>query len=120
MHDFCFTIPYGSLLILGGLIGFLRKGSTASLIGGVASGAILCLIAAIQLKLFKQRKNSFAAIFAQLAIGGALTYVLGDRYMTTQKIFPAGVVAGLSAIMTLFYAFKLLTGGNHFKKEAAS
>ncbi|GJP38418.1 hypothetical protein CLOM_g22857 [Closterium sp. NIES-68] len=120
MHDFCFTIPYGSLLIFGGLIGFLRKGSTQSLIGGVASGAILCFIAAIQLKLFKQRKNSFAAIFAQLAIAGALTYILGDRYVSTQKIFPAGVVAGLSGIMALFYAFKLLTGGNHFKKVASS
>eukprot|EP00475_Leptophrys_vorax_P025785 TRINITY_DN36057_c0_g1_i1.p2 TRINITY_DN36057_c0_g1~~TRINITY_DN36057_c0_g1_i1.p2 ORF type:complete len:121 (+),score=11.18 TRINITY_DN36057_c0_g1_i1:176-538(+) len=119
MHDFCFTIPYGALLILGGLMGFAAKGSTQSLYGGVGSGAVLCVVAAVQLNLFKKRKNSFPAILAQLAISGALTYIMGDRYLTTSKVFPAGVVAFLSAVMTLFFAYKLVTGGNHFKKEAA-
>uniref|UniRef100_A0A0D9VVS0 Uncharacterized protein n=1 Tax=Leersia perrieri TaxID=77586 RepID=A0A0D9VVS0_9ORYZ len=49
----------------------------------------------------------------------ALTYVMGQRYLETLKIMPAGVVAGLSALMSAFYLFKIATGGNHIppKKE---
>uniref|UniRef100_A0A453R6X4 Uncharacterized protein n=1 Tax=Aegilops tauschii subsp. strangulata TaxID=200361 RepID=A0A453R6X4_AEGTS len=49
----------------------------------------------------------------------ALTFVMGQRYLETSKIMPAGVVAGLSALMSAFYLFKIATGGNHFspKKE---
>ena len=43
MHDFCFTYPYGFVVLLGGVFGFLRKGSTASLWGGVGSGLLLLL-----------------------------------------------------------------------------
>ncbi|GJN24172.1 hypothetical protein PR202_gb11908 [Eleusine coracana subsp. coracana] len=30
MHDFCFTIPYGFAVLAGGLLGYLRRGSTGS------------------------------------------------------------------------------------------
>jgi hypothetical protein len=32
MHDFCLTLPYGLLVALGGLAGFLAKGTAASLL----------------------------------------------------------------------------------------
>ena len=38
MHDFCFTIPYGLILVCGGIFGYVHKGSTASLGGGVEGG----------------------------------------------------------------------------------
>ncbi|KAJ6332777.1 hypothetical protein OIU77_008766 [Salix suchowensis] len=38
MHDFCFTIPYGLVIMIGGVIGYLKKGSVASLGGGVGTG----------------------------------------------------------------------------------
>ncbi|GFZ04917.1 transmembrane proteins 14C [Actinidia rufa] len=42
-----------------------------------------------------------------------LTWVMGQRYTQTSKIMPAGVVAGISALMTGFYLYKIATGGNH-------
>ena len=39
MHDFCFTIPYGFAVLAGGVLGYLRRGSTASLAGGAGAGA---------------------------------------------------------------------------------
>lgn len=35
MHDFCLTIPYGMVVMCGGIIGFLVAGSKASLMAGV-------------------------------------------------------------------------------------
>ncbi|CAM9254882.1 unnamed protein product, partial [Laminaria digitata] len=35
MHDFCLTIPYGMIVMCGGIIGFLVAGSKASLMAGV-------------------------------------------------------------------------------------
>ncbi|KAK8685371.1 hypothetical protein V6N13_041374 [Hibiscus sabdariffa] len=40
MNDFCFTIPYGLILVAGGVIGYLKKGSTSSLAGGVRTGLL--------------------------------------------------------------------------------
>jgi hypothetical protein len=34
MFDFCFTLPYGTFLVLGGLIGAIKAGSTASAVFG--------------------------------------------------------------------------------------
>lgn len=36
MHDFCLTIPYGMVVMAGGVIGFLAAGSRASLVAGVS------------------------------------------------------------------------------------
>ncbi|CAN0471922.1 unnamed protein product [Hapterophycus canaliculatus] len=37
MHDFCLTIPYGMVVMIGGIIGFLAAGSRASLMAGVSN-----------------------------------------------------------------------------------
>lgn len=61
MHDFCFTIPYGLVLIVGGVVGYMKKGSTASLGGGVGIGLVLILAGYLSLDAFKKRKNSYLA-----------------------------------------------------------
>lgn len=43
MYDFCMTFPYAALLALGGLMGFLVKGSLPSLMGGLGSALILAI-----------------------------------------------------------------------------
>lgn len=62
MHDFCFTIPYGLILVGGGIVGYLKKGSVASLGGGVGTGLLLILAGYLSLKAFEKKKNSYFAL----------------------------------------------------------
>ncbi|KAK1440055.1 hypothetical protein QVD17_05880 [Tagetes erecta] len=114
MHDFCFTIPYGMIVFCGGIIGFARKGSTTSLAGGVGTGLLLFLASYLTLSAFHKRKNSWFGFILETVCATALTWVMGQRYTETGKIMPAGLVAGISGLMTAFYLYKIVTGGNHF------
>ncbi|KAL9441557.1 hypothetical protein AB3S75_020120 [Citrus x aurantiifolia] len=118
MHDFCFTIPYGLILIGGGIVGFAKKGSTASLAGGVGTGLLLVSAGYLSLKAFEKKKNSYFAIVIETVCAAVLTVVMAQRYMETSKIMPAGIVAGISALMTGFYLYKIATGGNHIPTKA--
>ncbi|KAI3948808.1 hypothetical protein MKX01_022222 [Papaver californicum] len=118
MHDFCFTIPYGLILVAGGLIGFAKKGSTASLAGGLGTGFLLLLAGYVSLKAFEKRKNSYFALILETVCAFVLTWVMGQRYVETSKIMPAGVVAVISAVMSGFYLYKIATGGNHFPSSS--
>ncbi|KAJ0966147.1 hypothetical protein J5N97_027285 [Dioscorea zingiberensis] len=117
MHDFCFTIPYGLLVLAGGVAGYLRRGSTASLAGGAGAGIVLLLAGFISLKAFEKRRNSYLALILETACSLALTYVMGQRYLQTSKIMPAGLVASISVLMTAFYLYKFATGGNHIPSK---
>ncbi|KAL3508500.1 hypothetical protein ACH5RR_027901 [Cinchona calisaya] len=118
MHDFCFTIPYGLILVAGGIIGYARKGSTASLGGGVGTGLVLILAGYLSLQAFHKRKNSYLALILETACAGILTWVMVNRYLQTSKIMPAGIVAGISVLMTAFYLYKIVTGGNHIPQKS--
>ncbi|CAD5179110.1 unnamed protein product [Musa acuminata subsp. malaccensis] len=127
MHDFCFTIPYGLLVLVGGIVGYARRGSTASLAGGAGSGLVLLLAGFVSLKAFEKRRNSYLAFGLETVCALALTFVMGKRYLETSKIMPAGVVAVLRynygkfpcfALMSLFYLYKIATGGNHIPPKA--
>lgn len=68
MHDFCFTIPYGMILIVGGFIGFLKKGSIASLAGGGGAGLLVVLAGFISLKAFEKKKTSSLAVVLETGL----------------------------------------------------
>ncbi|KAK8648571.1 hypothetical protein V6N13_129321 [Hibiscus sabdariffa] len=118
MHDFCFTIPYGLILVAGGVIGYVKKGSVASLGGGAGTGLVLILAGYLSLKAFEKKKNSYFALVLQTVTAAVLTWVMGQRYCETSKIMPAGIVTGISALMTAFYLYKISTGGNHIPAKA--
>ncbi|KAL8505587.1 hypothetical protein ACS0TY_016723 [Phlomoides rotata] len=118
MHDFCFTIPYGLLLLCGGVIGYAKKGSTASLGGGAGAGFLLIFAGYLSLQAFHKHKNSYFALILETVIAAALSFIMGQRYMQTGKIMPAGIVAGISIVMAAFYLFKIATGGNHIPPKA--
>ncbi len=141
MHDFCMTFPYGALVALGGVIGFLAKGtlcsgawsafraltahttragSVPSLVAGGGSGLALLLLGVQSLKAWRTGRPGASAPFtaASAAVAALLTYVMGKKYMLTKALFPPGVFAGLSAVMLLFYVYNLAAGGNPAPKNA--
>ncbi|GBG90081.1 hypothetical protein CBR_g50174 [Chara braunii] len=117
MHDFCLTFPFAGILVMGGLVGFIKKGSSASLLGGVGSGGILFLASLISLSAYNNGTSSMAALVVETVVSAALSVVMGKRYMQTTKFMPAGLVASLSVVMTMFYAMKLMTGGNDIRQK---
>ena len=147
MHDFCLTIPYGALLMLGGLAGFLAKGATVavavsprrdpqsadacssastlagsvpSLVAGGGSGLLLCLLAVLSLKAWKTGARGASAPYtvASAALAAGLTAMMTKRYLASGAVFPPGVFAVLSGAMLLFYIYNLAAGGNPMPKKA--
>ncbi|KAJ7521104.1 hypothetical protein O6H91_19G038100 [Diphasiastrum complanatum] len=117
MYDFCFTYPYGVVVLVGGVVGYSKKGSVTSLAGGVGAGLLLILAGHLSLNAYNKGQKSYLAMFLQTGISIALTVVMSLRYQHTAKFMPAGLVAALSGFMTLFYLYKLATNGNHIRKK---
>lgn len=77
MEDFYVTIPYGLLLVAGGVAGYMKRGSAASLVAGGGFGAALLLAGALSAWAFAHAGGGAAAIFATvLQIGPLLTAAL--------------------------------------------
>ncbi|HEY2614250.1 MAG TPA: TMEM14 family protein [Chthoniobacterales bacterium] len=87
-----YFIVFGLLTIVGGVIGFVKAGSTASIIAGSISGIILC-VAAYLLPEY---------LAAGLAIGAITSILLAGRFipafLKTGKAMPAGLMSILSVI----------------------
>ena len=87
------VLIYGILVLLGGLIGYLTKGSLGSLFAGSLCGALLIASA---LGIFR---TSVLAFFTALGISGSLGIFFAIRYYVTVSMFPAGGMALLSLIV---------------------
>ncbi|CAN5261421.1 hypothetical protein BH20VER2_BH20VER2_08080 [soil metagenome] len=87
-----YFIIFGVLTILGGVIGYLRAGSMASIIAGSISG-ILILVAALLLP---------SNVVAGLALAGVISLLLAGRFLPafirTGDFMPAGMMSILSII----------------------
>jgi uncharacterized membrane protein (UPF0136 family) len=87
-----YFIVFGLLTIVGGVIGYVKAGSTASIVAGAISG--IALIAAAFLL-----PNNLAI---GLIIAGVVSIALAARFipafMKTGKVMPAGLMAILSVI----------------------
>ena len=94
---------FGALTILGGVIGFVKAGSKASLIAGGVSG-VLILVAAWLIMSGK--------VQAGLILGLVLSSVLEMRFLPafvkTKKPMPAGMMAVLSLIGTMLSVVALV------------
>ena len=86
-------IIYGVLLIGGGIMGFAKAKSQASLISGLVTGALALAGAA----LYSGHKNNIPFGEAVLALIVAAIFI--SRYVKTRKAMPAIPVIVLSAIV---------------------
>jgi uncharacterized membrane protein (UPF0136 family) len=87
-----YFIIFGLLTIVGGVIGYVKAGSTASIIAGSISG-ILLIVAAYLLP---------GQVTLGLAIAGVVSLLLAGRFipvfMKTGQAMPAGLMSVLSVI----------------------
>ena len=87
-----YFIVFGLLTIVGGVIGFVKAGSTASIIAGSVSG-ILLIVAAYLLS---------GQLSLGLAIAGIVSILLAGRFipafLKTGQMMPAGLMSVLSVI----------------------
>ncbi|XP_057535261.1 protein FATTY ACID EXPORT 7-like [Amaranthus tricolor] len=89
-----FTLGYAALVGVGGVMGYLKRGSLMSLGSGGVSSALLYYV-------YTELPNN-PAFASSLGLGVSATLLgsMGYRFQKTKKVFPAGVVALLSLGMT--------------------
>lgn len=91
-----YFIVFGLLTIAGGIMGYVKAGSTASLIAGSISGLLL-LLAAFLLP---------SHVLVGLALGGIVSLLLIGYFLPaffrTGKMMPAGMMSLLSVLGMVF------------------
>lgn len=103
-----FALLYGILTLAGGIFGYLKAGSTASLISGLVSGL---LILASATALWKGKLFGYYGLFG-LAI--LLGIFFGIRFFKAWAFMPAGLMLVLSALMLV----ALLVQKPHFLQSS--
>jgi uncharacterized membrane protein (UPF0136 family) len=93
------AIGYGILTLVGGIMGYIKAKSQASLISGVISGSLLIFAGTAQLM-----GQSWGLTLAA-AISAVLVIVFIVRLVKTQKFMPAGmlILASLASLGAIVY-----------------
>ncbi|VVB05979.1 unnamed protein product [Arabis nemorensis] len=112
IHDFCFGIPYGGLVLSAGLLGFAFSRNLTSLSTGALYGSGLLVLSTLSLKIWRQGKSSFPYILGQAVLSAVVFWKNFTAYSMTKKLFPSGLFAVVSAAMLCFYSYVVLSGGN--------
>ncbi|XP_069127464.1 transmembrane protein 14C-like isoform X1 [Argopecten irradians] len=94
------SVAYAVTVAAGGILGYTRAGSVPSLAAGVICGGLMGYGA---YQTTQDPKN----VMLSLVVSGLLLTVMGSRFYKTQKIMPAGVVAGLSVLMVARFGYRL-------------
>ena len=86
----------GGLAFAGGLVGFVAKGSKASLTAGSIFGGLL-MFSALLISKSSESKSAKGNVLG-FSVSGMLGYVMGKKFLVSKKFMPAGLLASLSAI----------------------
>ena len=87
-----YFIVFGALTILGGIVGYVKAGSVASIIAGSIAGVLL-LVAAFLLP-----EHRMAGLAVALIISLLLAAQFMPKLLRTGRIMPAGIMSLLSVI----------------------
>jgi uncharacterized membrane protein (UPF0136 family) len=87
-----YFIVFGALTILGGIIGYVKAGSVASIIAGSITGVLL-LVAAFLLP-----EHRMLGLATALIVSLLLAAYFIRKYLSTGAVMPAGMMSVLSAI----------------------
>ena len=80
---------FGALTILGGVIGFIKAGSKASLIAGGVSGALILVAAWLVMS-----GSAQAGLILGLVLSSVLEMRFLPAFLKTKKPMPAGMLFG--------------------------
>jgi uncharacterized membrane protein (UPF0136 family) len=94
-------LVYGVIMILGGIMGYVKVGSKASLLSGVGMG--LALLASSYGVWHEKRE----ALIASVVIAALLVALFAMRLVKTKRFMPAGVLAILSLAAVIIFGFAL-------------
>lgn len=86
---------YAVLLAVGGVMGYVKKGSKPSLIAGLVS-AVLAVAAAVVVGTSPQAGLLGGAVLAMLLLG-----FFGPRFLKGRKFMPAGLMTIVSVIVVV-------------------
>lgn len=93
---------YGTLVLVGGVMGWVKARSMPSLIAGIGFGAMLDVVGvAIWLG---YRGGVVMALTWSLVLAG----MMGVRFAKSKKFMPAGLVAAISVVVAVVLAISLL------------
>ena len=91
-------IVYGLLLIAGGIVGYVKADSIASLVAGVGSGL------AVLASFFVARKRPAAGFSIASLLCIALAAFFIKRYHETEKFMPNGMMLIVTGLCFLIFA----------------
>ena len=95
------SYAYAALLCCGGIAGFVKAKSTESLVAGVGVGLLMAALEAYV-------PRAVLASAAQAVVAGVLAATMNKRYTDSGKFMPAGLVASLSLVAAVVYAFRFI------------
>ncbi|ODM95728.1 Transmembrane protein [Orchesella cincta] len=90
---------YAALVATGGVVGYAKAGSTASLGVGILFGAVLAYGA-------YQTSQNPSNYLVGLGASALLAGVMGNRFYHSGKFMPAGMIAAVSTAMVLRYVMR--------------
>jgi len=98
---------FGVLTFAGGVVGFVKAKSVASLIAGGIAGALLFVACALT---FRAGTNQGAGLLLGLVVSAALAARFGMAFRKTKKVMPAGLMALLGSAGVVVTASAFLMG----------
>ena len=87
-----YYIIFGILAAVGGIIGYMKAGSKASIIAGVISGILLCIAA------FLLRSHFTYGLAGGMIVSVLLALRFVPAFITKGGFMPAGLMAILSVV----------------------